>query len=320
MKKNPINDIITIALNPCWDVTCQANGLEWGRHASLDSYHIQPAGKPLNVSRALGWMTRRSTAAGLWGQDDYRQLVEHAADLKKRVKLAMTVVPGSTRQNITVIDTEKNREMHLRSPGGLINPKSLKALQSDLKKRVKSECVCVFGGSMPAGDDLPGILSVMDFCREKDAYLAVDTSGPALKQIVEDIQPWLITPNVDELSELLGREIGDTSKSIVTAARELLDLVEIILVSRGEKGAILVTEEKTWQCRYDGRERAVRSTVGCGDYLLAGFLHGLKQKDHFPYALQTAVTTATAKAWGLTELSWSRAQRKIKTTLQEIAP
>ncbi len=316
---NPINDIITIAFNPCWDVTCRVNGLDWGRHETLDSFGVQPAGKPLNVSRALGWMETKSIAAGLWGQDDYRRLIDHSADLKKRVKLAMTVVPGGTRQNITIIDTKKNREMHLRSPGELINQKALKALRSDLKRQVRSECVCVFGGSMPAGDDLSGMLSVMDFCREKDAYLAVDTSGEALKQIVHEIQPWLITPNVAELSELLNQDIRNSPKSLVNAARELMDQVEIILISRGEKGAILITEEKTWQCSCDGRARDVQSTVGCGDYLLAGFLHGLKHKNHFPYALESAVIAATAKAQDLTtKLPWPKAQRKIKTILQEI--
>ncbi len=47
---NPIKDIITVAFNPCWDVTCRADGLEWGRHEVLESFSIRPAGKPLNVS------------------------------------------------------------------------------------------------------------------------------------------------------------------------------------------------------------------------------------------------------------------------------
>ena len=64
MKKNP--SIITVGLSPAWDITCRGKNLNWGGHENIDEQTITPAGKALNVSKALAWMGRESIAAGLW--------------------------------------------------------------------------------------------------------------------------------------------------------------------------------------------------------------------------------------------------------------
>jgi len=57
----------------------------------------------------------------------------------------------------------------------------------------------------------------------------------------------------------------------------------------------------------------VLSTVGCGDYLLAGFLKALEDKPDVPSALKTATRVATAKAWGWTESkTWPKAKQQVQ--------
>ena len=53
MKKN---QIITVGICPCWDITCYVDGVEWGDHKKITSQTFVPAGKALNISRALAWM------------------------------------------------------------------------------------------------------------------------------------------------------------------------------------------------------------------------------------------------------------------------
>jgi fructose-1-phosphate kinase PfkB-like protein len=106
--------------------------------------------------------------------------------------------------------------------------------------------------------------------------------------------------------------------SLAKAASELLDKVKIVLISRGPKGAVVVTRQGTWQGQAVGRKR-VLSTVGCGDYLLAGFLKSLKNGAGDGFALATAIRVATAKAWGWTEnKTWQKVQRKIKVEISGI--
>jgi fructose-1-phosphate kinase PfkB-like protein len=139
----------------------------------------------------------------------------------------------------------------------------------------------------------------------------LDTSGPALKEIVDTGCVWLIKPNVRELGELLGEQVEDRPASLVRAGRRLLEKVEVVLASRGRKGAVVVSRDRAWQGRCIGRRKTF-STVGCGDYLLAGFLKGLKEGAGPGSALKTAIRVATARAWGWTEeKNWRQTEAAI---------
>lgn len=98
-----------MGLSPAWDITCRGKRLGWGLHKDIDEQTIRPAGKALNISRALAWMGQKSVAAGLWGRDDYGKMLEYVRPLQKFVKIKRAAVDGRTRQNITVVDTAKGR-------------------------------------------------------------------------------------------------------------------------------------------------------------------------------------------------------------------
>jgi fructose-1-phosphate kinase PfkB-like protein len=102
------------------------------------------------------------------------------------------------------------------------------------------------------------------------------------------------------LRELLGEQVKDGPVSLVKAGRRLLDKVDVVLISRGAKGAIVVTKDGAWQGRCIGSVK-VFSTVGCGDFLLAGFLKAFKDGSGMKAALMAAIKVATARAWGWTE-------------------
>lgn len=304
--------IITVGLSPAWDITCRGRGLDWGLHKDIDEQTIQPAGKALNISRALAWMGEKNIAAGLWGREDNEQMLKAMRSLRRFVKVKMTAVAGSTRQNITVVDTANNREMHLRNRSELASKKALRKLEADLRATVHKGSVCVFAGAMPQDELVGDVVRIIKSCRECGAKIVVDTNGDALKLIVETGAAWLIKPNVEELCELVGEQVGDNPAGLAKAGRKLLDRVATVLISRGQKGSVVVTKDGAWQGRCVGRRR-VLSTVGCGDYLLAGFLKGLKDKFDAGSALETAIKVATARAWGWTDkMSWLDAQSKIK--------
>ncbi len=311
--------IITIGLSPTWDITCFGRNLDWGSHQVIDDQTIQPAGKALNVSKALAWMGQRSIAAGLWGRDDYRQMLEAVKALKLReVKVRMTAVAGATRRNVTVVDTAGNRDMHLRSENPLVSGSALRKLQADLLSMVKKGSICVFAGTVPDDALLADVIRVIKTCASRGAKIVLDTSGPALKRIVETGVAWMIKPNVAELCELSGRKINDTPPHLARAGAEWLGKVDIILISRGAKGSVLVTKEGAWKSESSGREK-VLSTVGCGDYLLAGFLKDLKDKSDPASALRTATKVAAAKARGLTEkATWDSIKPRLATRYSPI--
>jgi fructose-1-phosphate kinase PfkB-like protein len=263
-------------------------------------------------------MGQKSIAAGLWGRDDYEQMFRAMRPLNKHIKTKMTPAVGSTRRNITVVDTVKGREIHLRDKSRLASVKSLKKLRDDLGTIVRKGSVCVFAGTMPDDDLLDGVIGLMEFCKSRGAKIVLDTSGPALKRMVHTDLVWLIKPNVEELCELSSETIKDGPVSLAKAGRGLLDRVGIVLISRGGKGSVVVTEKAAWQARSLGRAK-VFSTVGCGDYLLAGFLEGLMDTSDVASALSTAIKVATAKAWDWIERkTWPEAGKRIKVKIDRI--
>jgi len=311
------NRIITVGLAPAWDIRCRGRGLDWGCHANIDDQDIRPAGKALNVSRALAWLGRPSIAAGLWGRADYEPMQTAVQGLGV-VQVAMTAVEGHTRRNVTVVDTLQRREMHLRLPSALASAEALERLDADLQKLVGAGDTCVFAGAMPAGELLDPVVALVEAVRVAGARVVVDTHGPALKRLVEAGLLWLIAPNVEELAGLLGREIEDTPAALAAAGRTLLDRVELVLVSRGAKGAVVVTASGAWEGRSETQGQ-VASTVGCGDYLLAGFLAGLDATADPSVALEMGLKVAAARAWGGTETkTWPEANRMIKTVVAPV--
>ena len=311
-----IGRIVTIGLCPCWDAVCKLDGVDWGEHKVVSASSASAAGKALNISRALAWMGQRSAAAGLWGKQDYERMLKDMAALKGLVEVRFTAVEGRTRQNITIVDTVKKREMHLRQRSELASKTALRRLRAHLLTIVDRNSVCVFAGAMPGSEFLDDVIEIVNCCAASGGKIVLDTSGDALKEIVETSAVWMIKPNVGELRALLGEEVMNRPVSLAKAGGSLLDKIEIVLISRGEKGAIVVTKKgASWgQC---AERRRVLSTVGCGDYLLAGFLKGLKDRGDEGAALEVAIKAATAKAWGLADkMQWRQAEREIEVAVK----
>jgi 1-phosphofructokinase len=310
--------IITVGLAPAWDIVCQGRDLDWGRHARIDDQIIRPAGKALNVSHALAWMGWESIAAGFWGRDDHDEMQRAVGRLAGRVDPRMTTTEGRTRQNITVVDTLHQREMHLRHKSGLASEPDLRRLDADLGRLVRAGDLCVFAGAMPAGELLEQTVGLVRTCRRAGARIAADTHGLALRSIVGAGLTWLISPNVEELRELLQSDIEDTPVELARAGRSLLDGMDMVLISRGEHGALIVANHGAWtgHCETPG---TVLSTVGCGDYLLAGFLAGLRETGGPCAALVRGLKAATARAWGWTDgESWARADKEIAVVAEPV--
>jgi fructose-1-phosphate kinase PfkB-like protein len=244
-----------------------------------------------------------------------RQLIRSQSDL---IDVKMAAVEGQTRRSVTVVDTRKRREMHLRLGSRLATPESMPRLIGHLRRVIFPDDICVFAGAMPSGGLLESLIGLVETCRGQITAVVVDTYGLALKRFVDTELAWLIAPNVAELSELLGTPVKDTPAKLFAAVRPLLEKVPTILISRGKKGAILVTQKGAWtgQAMTSGK---VLETVGCGDYLLAGFLAGYGKSGNGRTALATALKVATARAFGWAESgTWAKASRSLDVAVEPL--
>jgi 1-phosphofructokinase len=127
----------------------------------------------------------------------------------------------------------------------------------------------------------------------------VDATGDLLLNVLP-YGPFLIKPNNDELSEMLG-EVLETKEDIAMGAKELRKKgARNVLISMGSKGAVLVTENDE-VISADAVKCEAVNTVGAGDSMVAGFLAGYIKTKDYSYALKLGIAAgaATAAAPGL---------------------
>lgn len=279
--------IVTVTLNPSLDRTLEVDRLDRGAVLRTSVPTLEAGGKGVNVTRALAANGIRSTAVLPIGGGEGAEL----ARLLEQDGVVARVVPvaGQTRSNITIAESD-GTVTKLNEPGPTISAQELEALSAAIADATTPGDWLVISGSMPpdfTGEQLTALLAGV---AGRGIQLAVDTSGDALVAAL-DARPRLIKPNRAELAELVGRPLGSIA-DVIEAARGIQSRgVEIVLVSLGADGAVLVGPDhllvgESWVA-------TPRSTVGAGDCFLAGFLSKFSVDDA---DVQAALLEALA--WG----------------------
>jgi 6-phosphofructokinase 2 len=150
----------------------------------------------------------------------------------------------------------------------------------------------VASGSLPPGVPVDIFARMAIIARKKNAKLIIDSSGEALKYATDE-GVYLIKPNLGELSALVGKDYLEPGE-ISGAARQLIEKgnCEVVVVSMGSAGAMLVTREL---------ERTIvpprinrKSTVGAGDSMVAGIVLYLSKGKSLENAVRYGVACGTA--------------------------
>ncbi len=279
--------IITVTLNPSLDRTLQVERLERGAIVRTSTPTLEPGGKGVNVARALTANGVPSIAvvpiSGAEGAELSRELDSAAVDAR------YVPVSGRTRSNITIAEAD-GTITKLNEPGEPLTPSEVSAVASVLAHvAVKNDWV-VISGSVPPEFSPDDMRTLTSSVAAVGAHLAIDTSGDALVASLA-ARPRVIKPNRAELAEVAGRSLRSMS-DVVAAATDVRDRgVEIVLVSLGADGAVLVGPRGVIVGA--SRVEHPRSTVGAGDCFLAGFLSRFSTDES---DLESALLDALA--WG----------------------
>ena len=120
--------------------------------------------------------------------------------------------------------------------------------------------------------------------------------------------PFLIKPNLDELSQLCDRELR-TDSEIIDAISSLDRYhINIVAVSLGENGSIVKCADSLY--RAIPPKVKVLNTIGCGDCYLSGMIYGIEKKYDMEQTLRfaTAISAATAESESSVGFNLQRAQ------------
>jgi 6-phosphofructokinase 2 len=138
---------------------------------------------------------------------------------------------------------------------------------------------------------------------ERNVRLVLDSSGAALAAALEE-GVFLVKPNLRELAEFTGRSL-DRPSDWEAAAAELVDsdAAEVVALSLGHRGAMLVTRELRLYA--PPVPVKVESAVGAGDSFLGAMLWKLSGGAEMAEAFRYGVAGGTAALLTPgTELCW----------------
>lgn len=290
--------IVTLTANPSLDRTITLDAaLQPGEVQSAASAREDAGGKGINVARVVAAAGVEALAVLPLAEEDPFASALRASHVPARI----VPVEGHVRANVTITDPD-GVTTKLNLPGATLSPTDVDALIAAVVQASEGASWLVLAGSLPPG---AGDLVYVEITRAvrgrwgADApRIAIDTSGAALRAVVEGSSPDLIKPNDEELAELVGVDLepgADLATAVLPIARALVPAkVAAALVTLGADGAVLVGADGAWQAT-PPRIRVV-STVGAGDSSLAGYLLADVAGEDPPGRLRRSVRYGAAAA------------------------
>ncbi len=264
------NDILTITLNPTVDYATSAPQVVPELKLRCSDPNVDPGGGGINVARAIRQLGGLATALVAIGGATGAHLLQLLA--LEGVPTVAFQGPGETRQSFSVIDEETEEQFRFVVPGPSWKDVDVTRGLVSIDQAIGNGTLVVLSGSQPPGvaKEFPSILA--EHVSGRGARLFVDTSGPALMNLVQAPHEAINVLRMDgaEAEELAGHSLPDLSDT-ATFARKLVGngVATNVIVARGADGSVLSNAEGSWHCV--GPKVEVVSKVGAGDSFVGAF-------------------------------------------------
>lgn len=258
---------------------------------------IQANGKGVNESLVLKMLDFPSTAlgfsAGFTGKyiEDYLQ--------QKQIQTDFIEVPGMTRINVFTQVNQTGEEYKLVNQGPEIPQTAVHNFLNQIRALQAEDYLCV-SGSLPRGLSPKVLIEISRICQEKGIHLIIDSSDQEVMDCLP-YRPFLLKPNEEELSSWFGRKMV-TDEDYFVYGQRLVELgAENVLLSLGEKGAILFTKDR--MIRGNSPKGKVVNTACAGDTMLGTFLAGYMNRRPLDETLRKSIAAGSSTAFrkGLTD-------------------
>jgi 1-phosphofructokinase len=284
--------IYTLTYNPSIDYLVTVDNLEIGNLNRMRKASYMYGGKGVNVSQVLKELGIDNTALGFVAGFTGREIEEGLNRLG--ISTDFVHLPeGHSRINIKFHGIE---ETEVNAPGPFVDAVSMRALR-DRIRQIGSDDILILAGAATANMENDTFATFISELPYRDTKVILDTTGEALVNALS-YHPFLIKPNIEELSELFHEGFSSSDiQSIVRAAKSLQDKgARNVLTSMGEDGAVLITEDGNVYMR-NAPAGVVVNSVGSGDSMVAGFLAGYLESNNMEDALCLGVCAGSASAF-----------------------
>ena len=284
-----ISRIVTLTLNPAVDHSGNVNGLIPSEKLRCTGERIDPGGGGINVARVLTRFGADTVAifpvGGLTGSQ-LLKLVEAEA-----IRFHTIPVSGATRENFSIHDTASGHQYRFVFPGAPLPAWYAEQCCNEVMRHIRPGGYLIASGSLPPATD-PGIYGALaGSAYARGTKVVLDCGGQALRQAL-GTQLELVKVNRAELEDVTGKPVRDGQQCLAAARTLLASGTRMVAVTRGDAGAMLVSQDEAWEAAAPNVQCV--STVGAGDSFLAALVFSLAQHKSMGEALRMAVAAGSA--------------------------
>ncbi|NLG93643.1 MAG: 1-phosphofructokinase [Clostridiales bacterium] len=283
--------ITTVTLNTAIDQLYQIDSCRTGGVNRVQSCIKTAGGKGVNVARVASLAGEKVIAAGIVG--GFHGAYFKSLLAKDKIEGYFTDSGAETRCCINVRDKSTGEQTEFLEPGARLTEKALEDFYQTYLQCVEKSDVITISGSVPAGTPADYYSRLIEAARNAGKRVILDTSGAMLRDSIA-ARPTMIKPNADEIRQLNGIAVS-SREELIQAAQKLHDGgIELVVISLGGDGALVVSDEGVFQGVCPKIE--VVNTVGCGDSMVAGFAVGMVRKYPLEETIRFALSVASANA------------------------
>jgi 1-phosphofructokinase len=259
--------IATVTLNPAIDQTVSVNNFHPGRVNRGQSLSFAASGKGVNVASYLADYGYETVVTGYLGRANATIFEQFFAS--RGIEDRFIRIPGDTRINVKIVDELNQQTTDINMPGEAPSQEAIKALLATIEQLSDGCEWFVLSGSLPPGVPTVSYATIITQLKRRKKRIILDTSGEALQAGIQ-AGPTIVKPNLEELQQLVGHALtGETE--VQQAARQLLNGdVELVVVSMGKRGALLV--DRIQMVQAVPPTMTVKKTFGAGDAMVAGLV------------------------------------------------
>ncbi len=283
-----IHPIVTLTLNPSLDKSTHFTGLVPEKKIRCEKPRYDAGGGGINVSKAISKLGGNSLCVFTSGGSTGELLEELVTN--EGIESYVLKTKNWTRENFIAFENATQVQYRFGFPGNELSEEEKQSILSKVSELETS--YLVISGSLNEGLHPSFYQKIIEIAQQSGTKIIVDTSGEALQKVVET-GAYLIKPNIGELAKLMGVERLELPE-VEQAAKDLIakGSAEIVVVSLGADGAILVTKEETHLVKAPKVE--MKSTVGAGDSMVGGMVWALSQNKPLKEVIQLGVCCGTA--------------------------
>lgn len=281
----------TITLNPAVDMLTKASNFSLGKLNRTQEAKYVVGGKGINISILLNNIGEKTKVLGfVAGFTGY--FIKSELD-KLDIEHDFVETLGTTRINIKLTT---DTETEINGQSSAVNAENISEFFAKLDV-LTTEDVVFLSGNVIAGMELEDFKKIAEKVATKGATLVVDSNKDLVLDTLQ-YKPFVVKPNEFELGEMFGITLNGLEEILVHARKLQERGAQNVLVSRGAKGAILLTENDE-VLEVNVAEGEIVSTVAAGDSMLAMFVAKYNETKDYAEALKYASAAGGATSFSI---------------------